>query len=207
MKFTQVPADTFRQIQLNAGVLLKEFDPSTGELDASKIVGATTGGISFTATPEFLDFGEDIDNVPNNTKELKKLDYYTATMSGSFVTVTPAAVKLTLGAADVDSTDGTKIVPRADLLESDFDEVWWVGDYSDKNGNRNGGFVAIQMLNTLSTSGFGITTGDKAKGTFSFEYTAHYSLNSQDVVPFNIYVKAGEDEPTDGGGSDDPDNP
>ena len=62
MKFTQVAADAFEKLQLNAGVLLTEFDPSTGEIDRSKIFGATTGGVSFTAQAEYLDFGEDIDN-------------------------------------------------------------------------------------------------------------------------------------------------
>ena len=75
MKFTQIPADTFKQIVLNAGILLKSFTPDTGTFSASDIVGATTGGITFEATPKFSDFGEDIDNCPKNTMELKKLDY------------------------------------------------------------------------------------------------------------------------------------
>ena len=34
MKYTQIPQDTFKNIQLNAGVLLKEFVPDTGTLKA-----------------------------------------------------------------------------------------------------------------------------------------------------------------------------
>ena len=73
MKFTQIPSDTFKKLQLNAGVLATTFEPSTGTLTATNVIGATTGGISFEATPEFEDFGEDIDNCPKNTMELKKL--------------------------------------------------------------------------------------------------------------------------------------
>ena len=36
-----------------------------------------------------------------------------------------------------------KVTPRNDVLETDFADIWWVGDYSDKNGDTNGGYVAI----------------------------------------------------------------
>ena len=74
MKYTQIPQNTFNNIQLNAGVLLKAFAPDTGTLKATDILGATSGGVSFTATPSFIDYGEDIDNCPKNMKELKQLD-------------------------------------------------------------------------------------------------------------------------------------
>ena len=44
-------------------------------------------------------------------------------------------------------------------------------------------------MNALSTGGFQIQTGDKTKGQFAFEYTAHYSMKNQDKVPFEIYIK------------------
>jgi hypothetical protein len=97
-----------------------------------------------------------------------------------------------VGAADV-ATD--KITPRNDLADTDFDDLWWVGDYSDKNGATKGGYVAIHMMNTLSTGGFQIQSTDKEKGEFAFEFTAHFSNAAQDVVPFEVYVHAGESEP------------
>lgn len=194
MKFTQVPATTFQEIQLNAGILLKDFDPATGELDTSDIIGATSGGVSFAATPEYIDFGEDVDNVPANTKELKKLDYFTATMGGTFVTVTADNAKMLIGAAD--NASGT-VTPRVDLKSADFTNIWWVGDYSDNNGDNNGGFIAIEMLNSLSTGGFQIQSNDKGKGQFEFEFTGHYSIEEPSTVPFNIYVKEGTAETND----------
>ena len=53
MKFTQIPANTFKQIQLNAGVLLSDFNPSTATLVLSDILGATSGGVSFTGQAEY----------------------------------------------------------------------------------------------------------------------------------------------------------
>lgn len=194
-KFTQIPASTFKKLQLNAGILTTDFDPAAGKLTASDIIGATSGGVSFEATPSFSDFGEDIDNCPKNTKELKRLDSWEAKMSGSFVTMDTAAAVSVIGAAAVASGDQTKVVPRNSVHAEDFKDIWWVGDYSDVNedGSSAGkaGFIAVKLINALSTGGFKIQSGDKAKGTFEFEYTGHYSIEDTDIVPFELYIKAG----------------
>ena len=73
-KFTKIPADTFKQLQINAGVILSGFTPATGAFEAEDQIGATTGGITFAATPTYSDYGEDVDNCPKNTMELKRQD-------------------------------------------------------------------------------------------------------------------------------------
>ena len=191
MKYTKIPETTFQNLQLNAGVLLSAFNPESATVANESIIGATTGGVNFTATPTFSDYGEDIDNCPKNMKELKKLDAWEINMSGTYVTVDANAVKSLVGAADA---TGNKITPRNDLKLTDFTDVWWVGDYSDKNGETNGGFVAIHMMNALSTGGFAIQSSDNGKGNFAFTYTAHYSMSAQGTVPFEVYVKAGTAE-------------
>lgn len=189
MKYTQVATDAFEKLQLNAGVLLTEFDPATGTLDKTNIFGATGGGVSFEATPNYIDFGEDIDNVPENTKEMKQLDYYDVKMTGTFKTADTALGKKLVAAADV---SGNKITPRSTLSQSDFFDIWWVGDYSDVTTGDGAGFMAIKLINALSTGGFKVQSNDKGKGDFEFEFTGHYSLADIDVVPFEIYIKAGE---------------
>ena len=192
MRFTQIPTTAMEEMQLNAGVLLSSFTPSSAEV--SGIIGATTGGIKFSATPTYSDFGEDIDNCPKNMMELKKQDSVEVKISGTFVTVTAATAKKLIAAADIDTSDQTKIVPRNDLKAEDFADLWWVGDYSDKNGATNGGFVAIHVMNALNTGGFQLQSGDKIKGQFPFEFTGHYSIDAQDVVPYEVYIKAGTAE-------------
>ena len=194
MKFTKIPTNTFKELQLNAGVLVSAFTPSSGTVTASNIIGATSGGVNFTATPEYTDFGDDIDNCPKNMKELKRLDNWTVEMSGTYLTVNTTVAKALVGAADIDGSDNTKIVPSNDIADTDFSDIWWVGDYSDKNGATNGGYMAIHLINALSTGGFQLQSGDKAKGQFAFTYTAHYSNTDPDKVPFEIYVKAGTAE-------------
>lgn len=188
MKYTKIPQDTFKELMMNAGVLLSEFTPSTAEVKDTAILGATTGGVTFSASPTFIDFGDDIDNCPKNTKELKKLDIWEVKLSGTFVSVNATNAKAMVAAAD---EAGGKITPRSDITETDFSDIWLVGDYSDKNGTTNGGYIAIHMINGLSTGGFQLKTGDGRKGQFSFEFTGHYSINAQDTPPFEIYIKAG----------------
>lgn len=195
MKFTQIPANTFEQLQLNAGILVTDFDPSTGTLDAEDILGATSGGSNIKATPSYKDLGEDIDNCPKNTKELAQLDAWEIKASGTFVTLSTSVAKMLLGAADIDTSDTTKVTPRTTLAQTDFVNLWWIGDYSDKNGATNGGFIAVHMSNALSTGGFQIQSTDKAKGQFAFEFTGYASVKAPDTVPIEIYVKAGAAEP------------
>ena len=191
MKFTKIPDTTFQNIQMNAGILVDDFDPATGEI--GNLLGATTGGVQFQDAPDFQDYGDDIDNCPKNMKELKKLTAHAVTMGGTFVTVTAAYAARLAGAADVDPNDATHIVPRNDLAAGDFKTLWWIGDYSDVNTGANAGFLAIKLKNALNTGGFQIQSQDKGKGQFAFSFEGHYSMDAQDEVPYEIYVKGGSE--------------
>ena len=185
MKYTKIPTNTFQNLQMNAGILLDDFNPETGVI--GNIFGATTGGINFTATPAFSDYGEDIDNAPKNVLELKRLDSVEATMSGTFATVSASLAKLLVGAADIDGTDSTHIIPRKDLETTDFKDVWWVGD------KANGGFVAIHLINALSSEGFSLKTEKAGKGQTDVTLTGYVSLAEQNKVPMEFYSIDGEE--------------
>lgn len=184
-KFTVIPESTFTELQINAGVLLNKFTPGTAAAPADEdIICATTGGINVSCVPTFSDLGEDVDNCPKNTKELKHLDGWDCKMSTTALGTSPANIKLSLGCADVDTTDNTKIVPRVDLAQTDFSDIWWVGDRAD------GGLVAIQLKNALSTGGFSLKTTDKGKGQITVEITGHVSIKKQSEVPMVFYSAA-----------------
>ena len=181
-KFTQIPTDTFKKLQLNAGILMSEFDPATGELITTNIIGATSGGVSFEAVPTFTDFGEDIDNCPKNTKELKRIDTWECKMSGSFVTMDTNVATSVVGAAAVASDDPTKVVPHNAIDAKDFKDIWWVGDYSDVNddGTSAGkaGFIAIKLINALSTGGFKIRLSSSTLATTAVRTSTPSRLRS-----------------------------
>lgn len=201
MVYSKYPANTFQTLVIGAGVLLTEFDPENAAVADGKILGPTTGGVNFTATPSFTDFGEDIDNVPKNTKELMRIEDWEVKMSGTFIAITPDTARFLAAAADHDGNG--KVTPRdtlnLDQNTGDFRDVWLVADYSDKNTGAAAGYCAIHMLNALSTGGFQIQTADKEKGQFSFEFTGHYSKDAQDTVPFEIYIHGGSDSAGGGG--------
>lgn len=248
MKFTQIPVDTFKRLELNAGVLAKAFSinasTGVGTLTRSNIIGATSGGITITAVPTFADFGEDIDNCPKNTKELKRITAWDIKVTGTFVTFGESLAAL-IGQSEVSvysatlttdttivpgktyyarSGSGTEaspyryivLVPTQDSqLASLYDNpvfklipvhdhsghqvedasygfmthLWFVGDYSDANDGNNAGYLACYFKNSLSTGGFSMTTQDMEKGKFAFEFTAHYTLDDPEEVPFEMYVR------------------
>lgn len=191
-KYTQIPTDTFENLQINAGIIVTDFDPDTGTLDAEDIIGATTGGVNFRDSVDYIDFGDDIDNCPKNTLELKKVNGRTVTMGGTLVTIKTAIGRLLAGAADVATS---KITPRDILKTSDFSDLWWIGDYSDVNedsGNTvKAGFCAIKLINALNTGGFQLQSSDRGKGQFAFEFTGHYSMSDISKVPYEVYIKEG----------------
>lgn len=187
-RFTQVKLDAFKEIQIEAGVIVKAFDPSNPVLDRSKILFTTSGGIQINAKPSYTDYFEDVDNVPNNTKEGKQIDEWECSLSFTALDTSPESVKIELGAADIDANDTSRITPRRELKLSDFTDLWWVGDRAD------GGFIACQVLNALSTDGFSLKTVKKGKATTAVTLTGHYSMNAVDTVPMNFYVIEGDSE-------------
>lgn len=187
-KFTVIPQSTFEEMQLDAGVILTNFTPATPTApDDADIVCATTGGINVSCVPTYSDMGEDVDNCPVNTKELKHLDGWECTMSFTSLGTSPQSIKLALGAADIDSSDQTKITPRKDLKQTDFSDIWWVGDRAD------GGMVAVCLKNALSTGGFTLQTTKNGKGQVSVELTGHVSIETQSTMPMEFYSASAEE--------------
>lgn len=180
-KFTVIPESTFEGMQLDAGVLLTTFNPATPTAPTdSTIICATTGGINTSCVPTYSDLGEDVDNCPVNMKELKHLDSWECKMSFTSLGTSKENIRLALGAADI-SADTGAITPRRDLKQTDFSDLWWVGDRAD------GGCVAVQLKNALSTSGFSLQTTKSGKGQVSVELTGHVSIEEQDVMPMVFY--------------------
>lgn len=194
-RYTVVPSDTFDTIQLDAGVLLKHFDidaAAAGEdgFSDDDIICATTGGVNPSCVPTYSDLGSDVDNVPVNTKDLKHLDSWECKISTTSLGTSAQLIRLSLGCADINAETGA-IVPRADLLQTDFSDLWWVGD------KANGGLVAIQLKNALATTGFSLQTTKNGKGTISLELTGHVSLQNQKEIPMVFYsIDPAEPTPT-----------
>lgn len=182
-KFTKVSENTFNEIQLEAGLILKQFDPAgTTDVKDTDIVCATTGGISITCKPTFNDYGSDIDNVPANMLEFKEVDGWDCSIGFTALNASAEVIKLALGAADA---SGNKITPRFDMSKADASDIWWVGERAD------GGFVACCLKNAMSTDGLTLKTTKNGKGQLSCVLTGHVSIDAQNVVPMEFYVQEG----------------
>lgn len=182
-QFTAIPENTFKEMQIEAGVLLKSFDPSKPTpLDKTNIICATTGGVNATCVPTYRDNGEDVDNCPPNMKELKEIVSYECRLSFTALGITDETIRLSLGAADIASG---KVTPRHTLDQTkDFKDIWWVGDRSD------GGMVAVCLKNAMSTDGFSLQTTKNGKGQLSVNMMGHYTITDQQKVPMEFYTAA-----------------
>lgn len=179
VEFNRVAPDAVDNIQVNAGMIVKTFDPSEPAAPQdSDIVCATTGGITATCVPEFEDFGADIDNMPNNTKEMKRIVGYTCTLAFTLLNIEDETIVLSLAAA---SKLGNEVVVRNELVGSDFKDIWFL---SEKVNNT---VIAICLKNAISTGGFNYKTQKNGKGQLTVTLTGHFSINDPDKVPMQFY--------------------
>lgn len=191
---TPLRAETFQNLQLNAGIFIKNLAyDSIADADALKtairtaitagtnILGATRGGGTFVATREVRT--PEVDGMRYGFVGSDFVDSADAYLSTTLVEVTPETVKSTLGNATV-TTSGKKttIQMHTAIEDSDYiDSLTWVGDLAD------GRYVAITLFNALNTSDFTLTFADKGEGTLAAEFHARQAaVDDYDNAPFEI---------------------
>lgn len=185
MSFTKISPNTLNELTFNTFMLLNEFNPAafypeSSEIPGRTIIGSTTGGVKFSDVPTYIDLGEDIDNCPKNVMELKVKDDGEVKLSGNLVTVNANMVKMLMGAATI---TGYQITPDQELTTSHFtNTLWGLANYG------KGGVIAIKMNRILNTSGFSVSTTDKNKGQFAFEFTCHKTINDLTTPPYEVYL-------------------
>lgn len=188
-KYTKYPAEFWKNIQINAGVVVTGFVNSTGEYTA--IIGATSNGTKFTPNPTYEDFGADVDNVPPNTKQLKRVVSYDPALSGTFRTVSEDTAEMLCPG----SAASGLITPADVLTDNMFQDVTLVADYSEVNKDGGtgsivkAGWIAVTIKNALNTNGFNWKTNKDGKGEFDFDFHGHYDLDDPDTPPFEIVVQ------------------
>ena len=186
--FNKVTKESLDNIQINAGMILKTFSPSNPAVPtASSIVCATTGGITANATPTFEDFGADIDNCPNNTKEMKKITGWECTFAFTALDINEDTIALALGASAKLSGE---VQAKADVIPAHFQDLWFVSERVDDK------IIAIKLENALSTGGFSYKTQKNAKGQLTVTLTGHVSIDNPERVPMHWYVCNVGDSPS-----------
>ena len=191
---TAVRQQTFERLQLTAGAFLKNFDLSTyteysaleealfGAIkDGTKVLGATRGGGTFTATPTMRSI--EADGKRYEFKGSTVIDTWDIKLTATLMEITPDNFVLALGTAekteDKSFTAGKKttIKLRTNIEDGDYIQnlVWF--------GNTSKGLVAIVLDNALNNTGVTLTFSDKGEGTLPVEFHAY-----QDTVENNEYA-------------------
>lgn len=184
---------TFDNLQLNAGIFLKDFDYSqiadsaalktaiaaaiTGE---TGLIGATRGGGTFTVTREMRT--PEIDGMRYNFKGGNFVDSIDAYLSTTLVEVTPDNISSLLAGTKTTSGKKTTIKMETAIGNDDYlTNICWVGDLSD------GRLVLICLKNAINTADFTLTFTDKGEGTLAVEFHAcQAEVNDYDEAPFEV---------------------
>ena len=187
-KATRISQDAAEKMQINAGLLLKNFDVANAVEPSDKnIVCETTGDFSITCTPETADFFEDVNNAPRNTKEGKRITGWTCGLGVTALSVTPETIALSLGASEVGANNGTRA--RTQYKSEDFKALYWIGDMFDENK-----LFVVAMDDTVSTGGLSYTASNNGKGGLALTLTPHASITTPEKIPMAFYIleKVGE---------------
>lgn len=186
--FSGFTSKTPKHLQLDAGAFLKNYDVTTDTWDtakATKLIGATAGGGSFSAVPTVRPI--EIDGVKGSAKGLEALDDWKVTLTANVKEFTAEAIKLALAAADSADAEApesyTKITARNEIALTDYlDNLTWVGRLSGTNEP-----VIIVVKNALSINGLTVSFADKSEGMIPITVTGHYDLEDLETPPFEIY--------------------
>lgn len=180
--------NTAKNMQLDAGLLVKGLTDIlnfNGTIADEKKLGATSGGASFSATPEMRNIFEGIDGAKGNYKDGNVIDNWEITLTATVKEMTANNLKLAMATADI-ATGNDKfdvLTPRMEVKSTDYiDNICWLGTM---NGSSEP--MIIELKNVLNTNGISFTAEDKGSGSVELELKAHFDLSKPDEVPFNIY--------------------
>ena len=192
--------ETFENLQLNAGIFLKDFVysgiTSAGDLKSAielcvegsasalgTILGATRGGGSFTVTRELRT--PDVDGKRYGFKGDTFVDSVEAQISTTLIEITPENLEDAFGSATL-ATSSNGLVQTLTLntaIDTDdyLTNICWVGDIAD------GRYVLIALNNALNQADISLTFTDKGEGTLPVEFHAKQDdVNDYDTAPFEI---------------------
>lgn len=191
-----IRTETFKKLQLNAGILLEDFDHSSitdaATLKAAivsavtagtKILGCTRGGGSFTATRELRT--PDVDGARYPFKGQDFVDSVDANIATTLIELTPknlervcATLSKVTDGAKTSYSFRTAVDPDTDYLPN----LVWVGDIAD------GGYVMIELFNAFNTADISIKWTDKGEAEVPVEFHARQDdVLAYDTAPFKIH--------------------
>lgn len=182
-------SQTVEHFVLGAGIFAKNFVPGTDTYESAKktgkLLGATAGGGEFKAAK--VGHYSQVDGVPENTKGLYILDYWTTTMQATVKELTADAIASAMAAAKKTTEESVTgydvIVPKSALELDDYtDNITYIGRIvgSEKP-------IIIQIFNAFNTNDLSIQPKDNDEATVQVIFTGHYDPDNLETPPYKIY--------------------
>lgn len=195
---TGVRPDSFKNLELNSGVFLKNFSYAeyadkdaleeailsvlTGGVETGAVaLGATSGGGSFQCTPTIRQIELDGMRAPIIGSTVN--DMWTVKLTTTLKEITPQNMADALICADVTTAGKLTTVRVRNAIEAGdyIENICWVGDLSD------GRLVLIEIANALNLTGANFTFTDKGEGSLPVEFQAHQAdLSNNQYAPCTI---------------------
>lgn len=177
-------SNTPSKLLLGVGAFYKDYiiGTDTPATATAKLLGATDGGGSFSATPAVRQVS--VDGAPGPVKGLEVFDGWTAIMTANVKEVTLNNIKLALGAFDVASSGA--VHGKHDIDDDDYaTNITWAGTLSGSDTP-----VYIVLKNALSLNGLSLSVSDKNEAVIPLTLTGHYALTDLETPPFEIVYPA-----------------
>ena len=181
-------AETSKNLLLDAGAFFVNFDIDVDSFDtavtAGKLLGATRGGGSFSAVPEFRSI--EVDGVKGKAKGLQVIDSWEVKMSSNVLEITRESLANALASSELDTDTNLEydIINAKNRVElTDYiDNITYVGT---RSGSADP--VIIQIYNVLNKIGLTLETADKGESVVAMEFEGHYDDSDLERPPFSIF--------------------
>lgn len=182
--FSGITTNTPKHLLLDAGAFYKNYQVGTDTPSSAsaKLIGATSGGGSFSAVPTIREI--ELDGKRGAVKGLNTIDDWVVNITANVKELTPDLIKMALATGNSTTTgSNVKITAGSELADSNYiDNITWVGRIS---GSQNP--VVIVLKNALCTNGLSLTVADKAEGVIPLTFAGHYTVADMQTPPFEIY--------------------
>ena len=180
LKLTGFNADTGKKLLLDAGAIYKNFDKT---LMTGTLVGATSGGNTFTAKPNMRRIA--IDGVKSeDVKGLTVIDSWSVSLATNLLEFTKDTIVMALGSASVTAqgTDYESIKGNNYIADSDYlQNIAYVGKIS---GSAKP--VIIIIYNAMNKEGMSVNMKDADEGKLPVTFTGNLDSANLDAPPFEI---------------------
>lgn len=191
-KYTGFSALTGKKVMLDVGAFFVNYDVTkdyAANVAAGKRTGATQGGGSFAAKPNYRTIK--VDGVPENTKGMRDLLSWQVTMQQKMLEQDAQNTALALAAAKSEQTQiagasYTKITGKDALDDSDYQNNV---AYAGRIRGSSIPFIIV-VKNAFNPDGLSWSFADQSETTTDCNFSGNYTAEDLEngTVPFDIYI-------------------